>query len=60
MFPRFHYESANGRKKFESQPPFDKYILRKFESKRYESKSGAVLAGLTVTVHAQSKRVVKL
>jgi hypothetical protein len=59
VFTKFHYESAEG-KKMESQPPFEKFVLKKCEAKKYESKSLAALAGLVISVHSQSKRVVRL
>lgn len=58
VFTKFHYESPEG-KKFESQPPFDRFILKKCEAKKYESKSQAALAGLIASVHPQSKRIVR-
>jgi hypothetical protein len=58
VFTKFHYESAEG-KKLESQPPFERFVLKKCEAKKYESKSQAPLVGLISSVHPQSKRVVR-
>ena len=59
VFTKFHYESPE-KKKYESEPPFQKFVLKKCESKKYESKTTAPLCGLIVSVHAASKRVVRI
>ena len=59
VFAKFHYESPD-KKRFESQPPFEKFVLKKCEAKRYESKSQSALVGLIISIHSQTKRVVRM
>ena len=59
VWTRFHYESPE-KKRYESEPPFEKFLLKKFEGKRYESKSLAPLVNLVVSANAGSRKIVRI